>query len=331
MYYTSSPKIIFSSLKSFYKTLLCLLLIPALFACADLSTSYPVSGSAKSLLTVWRNIDSGIQESGSASPAAGGYIQLGRPVSVAAWADYVYIADAGRQAILRYDMRREVFSVYYRMQVTPATRIIAVAGEYLYVSDSLQSRILYLDRNGRLLREIKDFNLKQPVAIAEDFTRGRILVADAFYNQILVFNKLGRLVKTLHPVDESNAPISGLIAMAVKGDKIYLLDKLQLQIVVTDLDGRYLQTIGRGELRQPVAMRVDDVGRIIVADAFDNSLLFFNESREHKISMLAESVMTMQLADMDLHENWLYLSDVAAARVQVMKLHYPVPASVPEK
>ena len=304
-----------------------------LASCADLSGSAPSGhvNSANSLLSSWRSIESGIQESGAATPAAGGYVQLGRPVSVAAWADYVYIADVGRRAILRYDMRREVFSVYHRMQITPATRIIAIAGEYLYVTDPLQSRILYLDRDGRLLREIKDFNLKQPVAIAEDFSRGRILVADAFYNQILVFNKLGRLVQTLHPVDETAAPIAGLTDMVVAKEKIYLLDRLQRQIVVTDLDGRYLRTIGRNRLRQPVAIRVDQSGRIIVADAFDNSVLFFSEDRQYKISVRTESVMTMQLAGMDLHENWLYLVDVAAARIQVMKLHYPVAPTVQKR
>ncbi len=304
-----------------------------LAGCANLSGSAYSgrSDSANDLLSPWRSIESGFQEAGSASPAAGGYVQLGRPVSVAAWADYVYIADAGRQAILRYDMRREVFSVYYRMQITAATRIIAIAGEYLYVTDPTQSRILYLDRDGRLLREIKDFNLKQPVAIAEDFARGRILVADALYNQILVFNKLGRLIQTLHPVDETAAPLAGLTDMVVAKEKIYLLDRLQRQIVVTDLDGRYLQTIGKNRLRQPVAIRVDQSGRIIVADAFDNSVLFFSENRQYKISVKTESVMTMQLAGMDLHENWLYLADVAAARIQIMKLNYPAATGVQKR
>ncbi len=302
-----------------------LALVSILTACADMSDSTLAArtDSANNLLSSWRSIESGVQESGSATSAVGEYVQLGRPVSVAAWADYVYIADAGRQAILRYDLRREVFSVFYRLQVTTATRIIVTAGEYLYVTDPAKSRILYLDRNGRLIREIKDFNLKQPLAIAEDFSRGRILVADGFYNQVLAFNKLGRLIRILHPVDVTSAPISGLTAMTVKGEKIYFLDRSQQQIVVTDLDGNHLRTIARNGLKQPVAMKVDDAGRIIVADAFDNSILFFSENREHKISALRTSVMTMQLADMDLHENWLYLADVAAARVEIMKLHYP--------
>jgi len=316
-----------------YRAVFALMLISILAGCAELPDSHSsrTSDSTNALLSPWRSIDSGIQESGAGRPAAGGYVQLGRPVSVAAWADYVYIVDAGRQAILRYDMRREVFSIYHRMRVTAATRIIAIAGEYLYVTDPLQSRILYLDRDGRLLREIRDFNLKQPVAIAEDFSRGTILVADDFYNQILVFNKLGRLIQTLHPVDETAAPIAGLTDMVVAKEKIYLLDRLQRQIVVTDLDGRYLQTIGRNRLRQPVAIRVDQSGRIIVADVFDNSVLFFSEDRQDKISVLTESVMTMQLAGMDLHENWLYLVDVAAARIQIMKLNYPAVTSVQKR
>ncbi len=309
-----------------------LVLFTLLTGCADMSGSTPPVNAVSSngLLTSWRNIDSGIQESGSAVAAPGGYLQLGRPVSVATWADYVYIADAGRQAILRYDLRRETFSVYYRMPITPVTRIMATAGEYLYVSDPQRSRILYLDRDGRLLREIKDFNLKQPVAIAEDFSRGRILVADAFYNQVLIFNKLGRLVRVLHPVDETAAPLSGLTDMVVKREKIYFLDGNQSRVVVTDLDGHYLYSLAGNSLKQPVALVVDDAGRVIVADAFDNTILFFIDQAEHKTTAMTESVMTMQLADMDLHENWLYLADAAAARIQIMKLHYPV-APVVEK
>ncbi len=316
---------LFSSGWNWCRAVFILMMVSILTGCAGLSspTSSENKNSANDLLLFWRSIDGGIQESSSAIPAAGGYIQLGRPVSVAAWADYVYIADAGRQAILRYDRRREVFSVYYRMPITAATRIIVTAGEYIYITDPLQSRILYLDRNAHLLREITDFNLKQPVAVTEDDSRGRILVADAFYNQILAFNKLGRLVQTLHPVDATGAPIAGLTDMVVSGGKIYLLDSLLRQIVVTDLDGHYLRTIGQNKLQQPVAMRIDELGRIIVADAFDNSLLFFSEDSLHKISAKSESVMTMQLAGMDLHENWLYLVDVAAARIQIMKLLFP--------
>ncbi len=304
-----------------------------LTACSGLpgSSSSVHKNPANSQLVFWRSIDGGVQESNNAVPAAGGYIQLGRPVSVAAWADYIYIADAGRQAILRYDRRREVFSVYYRMPITAATRIIVTAGEYLYITDPIQSRILYLDRNARLLREITDFNLKQPVAITDDDSRGQILVADAFYNQILVFNKLGRLIQTIHPVDGTGAPISDLADMVVRKGKIYLLDRLLRQIVVTDLDGAYLRTIGRDRLQQPVAMRIDDTGRILVADAFDNSLLFFSENGSHKISAKSESVMTMQLAGMDLHENWLYLVDAAAAKIQVMKLLFPAVVTVERK
>ncbi len=321
-----------SALLSF-RSLLFLLPVFILTGCADISGTRPSthSASANALLSPWRSIESAIQEPGSATTAPGGYIQLGRPVSVAAWADYVYIADTGRQAILRYDLRRETFSIYYRMRITSATRIIATAGEYLYISDPLQSRILYLDRNARLIREIKDFNLKQPVAIAEDFSRGQILVADAFYNQVLVFNKLGRLINVLHPVDETSAPIAGLTAMLIKGRQMYFLDRLQPRVVVTDLEGQYLYSLARNSLKQPVAMRIDDIGRLIVADAFDNSLLFFSDDRMHKTTAITEPVMTMQLADMDLHENWLYLADVAAARIQIMKLHYPVAASAEKK
>ncbi len=319
---------LFQSGQGWRRAAFVLMVVSILAGCSGLSGSRSPGSkaSASKLLLFWRNIDGGIQESSRARPAAGGYIQLGRPVSVAAWADYVYIADAGRQAILRYDRRREVFSIYYRMPITAATRIIVTAGEYVYITDPLQSRILYLDRNAHLLRKITDFNLKQPVAIADDDSRGRILVADAFYNQILAFNKLGRLIQTLHPVDKTGAPIAGLTDMVVSGGKIYLLDRLLRQIVVTDLDGRYLQTIGRNRLQQPVAMRIDERGWIIVADAFDNSLLFFSEDGQHKISAKSESVMTMQLAGMDLHENWLYLVDVAAARIQMMKLLFPAAA-----
>ncbi|VAX13359.1 hypothetical protein MNBD_GAMMA24-2096 [hydrothermal vent metagenome] len=316
-----------------WRVVFVLVMVSILAACTGLpgSRSSENKNSSSSQLLFWRNIDGGVQESSSAVPAAGGYIQLGRPVSVAAWADYVYIADAGRQAILRYDRRREVFSVFYRMPITAATRIIVTAGEYLYITDPIQSRILYLDRNARLLREITDFNLKQPVAITDDDSLGQILVADAFYNQILVFNKLGRLIQTIHPVDGTGAPISGLADMVVRKEKIYLLDRLLRQIVVTDLNGAYLQTIGSDRLQQPVAMRIDDTGRILVADAFDNSLLFFSENGVHKISAKSESVMTMQLAGMDLHETWLYLVDVAAARIQVMKLLFPVAATAEQK
>ena len=301
-----------------------LLFMFLLGGCAQNGMQPPATADGGQLLSEWRRIESGLQETGSATAAPGGYVQLGRPVSTAVWADYVYIADAGHQAVLRYDLRRETLSVFYRMQITPETRLLAVAGEYLYIADPLRGRILYLDRNARLLRQITDFNLKKPVAIAEDAQRGRILVADAFYNQILAFNKLGRLIRVLHPVDDTGAAPGGLVDMSVRDGQIYLLDRNLAQVVITDLDGNYRQVLGKDRLRQPVAMVVDEHGRVLVADAFDNVLRVFGPNEQQPVALQPQPLATMQLADMVLHENWLYLVDAAAAQILVMKLHYPV-------
>ncbi len=256
----------------------------------------------------------------------GGLLQLARPVAVAAWNEFVYIADEGHQAILRYDRMRDRFSIFYKMRVSPELRMTATISGTLYITDVPNSQVLQVDNTGFagqgvLVRTFRDFNLQKPMAVAEDNIRGRILVVDGMQNQILAFDRLGRLGQVMQPMDNRGLPLHGLRDLVVGPDGLYLLDGVLRKVVITDLDGRFITSFGSKVLQQPSAIALDSEKRVVVADAFSSQLqIFVLGAKSAVVQSARETVSVMQLSDLAVVEDNLYLADAGGSRVMIMRV-----------
>ena len=300
-----------------------LLAIGPLGACASFDKAAPESTDTPSYLTPWRSLQTAPQESTFASgmSGGGGLLQLGRPVAVAAWGGvHLYIADIGHQAILRYDRMRDTFSIFYRMEISPDTRMQVTMDESLYITDPYNGQVLHVSRDGILVRTFRDYNLQRPLAVVEDNARGRILIIDGHFDQILAFNRLGRLIQIIHPLDDDGQLISGLRDLAIGPEGLYLLDQRQRRIVVTDMEGQFRYSFGADVLRQPVAIRLEGESRLIVADTFDSSLKVFVAGEKIYHQFASEAVSVIQLTDLCIDGNWLYLADATGARIEIMQI-----------
>jgi len=260
----------------------------------------------------------------AAPDAQGRFVQLARPVAVAGWQDQIFIADAGRGRLYRYDRGADRLVSLYSMSLSPDVRLLANAAGELYVTDPDQRQVLRLDTQGQVVERFRDFNLNRPLALIDDPRGGRLLVLDGPDQQILAFNRLGRVEAIIHPRDETGQPPGGLIDLVADTEHFYLLDGARREVLVVDRQGRFVSRFGASRLRQPVALGRDAQGRIIVADAFDNRLWCFPAHRSTAPRARSVKLNALRIRDLAVQGQWLYVADEGLGAVHLLRI---VPAA----
>lgn len=246
------------------------------------------------------------------------YFRLIEPVSATGWRNYIYIADVGHQAILRFDIMTKNISVFYSTEITSDTKLIANSYGSIYLADPANRRILYLDNSGYLIRMVADFNLVKPVALVEDMANARLLVMDSFNNHLLSFNHLGRLIEII-PLDlDSHKSVNNMVSFDIYKNKIYLLDQLNGSIFVTDHRGKFINRIAVEGLKEPVAISISHNGELFVSDSFDNTLYAFTVEQSSVLLSQTMPTKLLNISAMFLHESWLYVVDSASARIKLI-------------
>ena len=275
----------------------------------------PAGGAGGGWVSPWRTLQ-------GAPDGQGRFLQLARPVAVSGWQDWIYIADAGRGMLYRYDRVADRLQRFHAMALGPGVRMAAHPAGGLYVTDPQNRRVLRLDTEGRIATEFRDFNLNQPVALADDPRGGRLLVLDGPYQQILAFNRLGRLEEVIHPRDERDQPPGNLVDLAADADRFYLLDGARREVLVVDRHGRFVGRFGRDRLKQPASLVRDPFGRIIVADAFDNRLWIFPPAGRGATARDVR-VDAARITDLAVSEQWLLAADDGMSAVHIFRIEPP--------
>lgn len=154
-----------------------------------------------------------------------------------------------------------------------------------FVSDISRGAVVVFDIAAKAMRtlEIPDGAplLRLPLSIAID-KKGFIYVLERRSASVLVFDNLEKYRKTFSLKAVSvNSPTSMLIDK--KNDHIYVADASSRKIVVTDINGKFIRSIGGlgeedGQFNLPVAMAINSQGELIVADAFSANIQIFDNN-----------------------------------------------------
>lgn len=261
----------------------------------------------------------GVAAPGGQSAAA--HINFLAPIAVAASGGIVYIADAGRRQIFRYDAAQLALTAFADAGNSGVAGIAAGADLSLFVADADARRVRHFSWDGRALPKLSsDIDLGRPVAVVPDEAGGRVLVADSLYNRVAVFSGLGHLLSVLKP-DVTRS----IYAMARGPDGMYLVDRIERQVAVLGMDGRDRYAFGADALKMPAAIAVDRFNRVFVADQFDDTLKIFAGGKLvataggsgnapgsfHRVTSLA--------IDRDI----LYAADSGNSRIQMFRILPP--------
>ncbi len=262
------------------------------------------------------------QSSAIAIAGIGNFVAITNPVAVGARGNLIYIVDAAKQLVYRYNSGTEnltpLYSVSSHIQGIPSAIMVDHDGSF-YLADGFGRQVLHFSMHGDLLRTFQnDLNLSNPVAVTLS-TAGKVLIADRLFDHVLVFDRLGQAQRAFGERGTGKGQLLELIDMATGPDGIYVLDRLSKSVKIFDDEGMLVRQLARPEVSDPTAIAVDYAERVYISDSFDDSIKIYDRNG------LIESVGTSgsqngqfrMITDLHVDNNFLYVADSANDRVQV--------------
>lgn len=209
-----------------------------------------------------------------------------QPQSIAtADGNRVYVTDAGLRKVHVIDLARKQSSFLLGFDgndfafAHPAG--IAVAGEDVYVVDSLRHKI-YLFTGGKVRHEFGEANLERPTGIAVDAARDRIYVVDTGASRLVVFDTRRNFVTTIGQRGSSPGTFNFPLDVDVDADgNLYVLDTLNARVQALSPQGEFLHAFGErgtaaGSFQIPKALAVSPFGHVYVTDSLANRFVIFD-------------------------------------------------------
>lgn len=211
----------------------------------------------------------------------------------------VYVADAGRNAVVVFDPKapaeeksdrgegQMLFweSVDGRNRFEGLVAVAVVWGNDIAVSDAKLGVVARLNEKGEAVGHIGIGQVQRPTGLAFDSSRGLLFVADSAAHDIKVFDEAGRLVKTIGFPGEGPGEFNAPTHVAFAGDHLYVTDTLNNRVQIFDAEGRYVRHFGEqgiylGNLTRPKGVAVGEGGVVYVVESYFAHLLAFNEQGE---------------------------------------------------
>ena len=180
---------------------------------------------------------------------------VGKPMGLALSEDgqRLYIADAGRRALLVADLQAKRLSKLADADVVGIPHGVALdADENVYVIDQPGQRVVVLSKTGEFLRALgKEGNLIRPPGVAVDPKRRLLYVSDPARkdspdHRVLTFTFEGRLVRTLGS-GKGGADAQFYFPLYLTVDSeglLYVGDAMNFRIQVFSPDGKFLRKHG---------------------------------------------------------------------------------------
>ena len=190
----------------------------------------------------------------------------------------------------------------------------------LYVADSLNHRIVVFDQDGALLRTVGsqgsgDGQLFEPSGVAVD-AAGNLYVADTWNARIAKFAPDGTWIASWgsgrddfgegrRATDTKGAPQAnadnplgfyGPRNLLVVDDRLYIADTGNKRIVVTDLDGNFVEQLGTfgsqsGQFHEPIGLGTDQAGRLYVGDTWNGRIQIFARNADGRVDPVPQQTV----------------------------------------
>lgn len=257
--------------------------------CASLDTPDlpPAPGaSAAAGLLPWRTLTGGyltpILPAPGAPPALGSgmFVRWMSPRALALRGSDLLVADAGTGRLWRADTVSSNLTGVAGAPVGPGTALALGPDGSAWVLDPGSGQVLRFGRDGRLLQTHRaGVTLPAPVALALADGGATLLLADGLGAQWVEQRGPAGVLRPVLPrmpgAAAGEARIGGVDGLAVTPDAVWVLDRAAGLVHLVTRDGQVRRSLGRGELKRPLAVAVDRVGRAYVLDAHDDAVCQF--------------------------------------------------------
>jgi hypothetical protein len=246
------------------------------------------------------------------------YLSFISPSEVRVNGNYLYILDSGRRQLYQFDQAQQGMFLFANFPMATISSISVAPDFSVYAADTSSHSVFHFSADGKLLQTFSHAReLARPVAVLVDYTAGQVIVADSLYNQIVIFNSLGRLQSVIRTTQTRS-----IAAMARGTGGLYLVDRLSRKIVEIGNDGVERSAFGSDRLKDPVAIAVDRYGRVFVGDNFDNTIKIYENGlwRETFGGTGATPGRFNRGNSLWIERDMLYVADSLNARIQVFRI-----------
>lgn len=206
----------------------------------------------------------------------------------------MYAVDSSRNQVLVLGPDDQVSR---KMRIGMPTTI-AVSDSAVYVGSSKDLSVVIMDLDGHVIGHLGEgaYEFKLPRNIAIDRETNNIYVVDQLDDSIKVYNSDGSFLNRID--DSGNLPQD----VTIVGNEIFVLDQPLMtdvygdqfrgaRVSVFDMTGTLVRSFGafgtsEGEFVRPKAITSDSHGYIYIADAFNGSVLCFDQQGNYQQSIL---------------------------------------------
>jgi DNA-binding beta-propeller fold protein YncE len=172
-----------------------------------------------------------------------------RPTGIALHDDRIYVVDTQGHRIMVFSHDGGRFLFQFGKNGTKngefhfPTHIFASSDGHLYITDSLNFRVQFFDRDGNFLSAfgslgdaMGDFSKPKGIAVDSD---GNIYVADSQFDNVQIFDQSGRLLLSLGGSGSQNGRMSLPAGIFIdKNDRLYVTDSYNRRVQVFQYLGK---------------------------------------------------------------------------------------------
>ncbi|RMH12511.1 MAG: hypothetical protein D6698_15215 [Gammaproteobacteria bacterium] len=247
---------------------------------------------------------------------------LSRPVAVAASAGVLYIVDADRHELIRYDSitgEGRAITDLSRIAGGEISDIYLYNNEFLLLADPQGQQVLKVDLQGRLMQVLDaPSNLIAPISISVDLRRHEILVADGSYDDIVVFTLDGEPIATLGERGMENGQFRTMTALAWSDQGLYVAMRTGGRVQVIDANDQFERRLDTEGMIFPSAIVFDRKGRAYISDLMSNNIRVYDG--DEQIAVLGGTGVApgrfQRITDMWIDQGILYVVDSLNGRIQ---------------
>ena len=166
------------------------------------------------------------------------------------------------------------------------TGIASGEGGMLFVANNSNRCVeVFSEETGTFVRRIGQENLGHSWDVA---TAGsKVYVADTFEERIAVFAQDGELIHTFGTKGEGPRRCYGPAGLAFSPDGyLYVTKRDRGQVLIFTANGRYVRSIGDGNLKYPIGIDITEQGQILVANG-DGTVGVFDKNGKHLYNLAA--------------------------------------------
>lgn len=245
----------------------------------------------------------------------------------------ILVTDASRKGVYVFDTQAGKLDVW-EMALgntrfnSPAGIALGANGE-VYVADSEMAVVVQMNRKGDGIAMIGKGELRRPVGVAFDPASSLLYVADTYGHDIKVFDRDGRLLRTMGRRGEQAGEFNYPTFIALAKGRLYVTDTVNTRVQVLDADtGKPQLIIGEqglkvGNMVRPKGVAVDGEGNVYVVESYYDHLLVYNSRGEFLMGIggTGQDIGKFFLPSgvwVDAHER-VYVSDMFNSRVMMFQ------------